>query len=268
MAHVLVIEDNPTNLDLMVYLLQAFGHTALAAHDGEHGLEILRQESPELILCDVQMPRLDGFGVARRLKNNPVWSRIPLVAVTALAMVGDRDKLLAAGFDGYIAKPIDPESFMEQVEAFLSNGPRPAPQPAPASTGADGRPATILVVDNSPINLDLARSRLEPFGYNVITAGSVREALEVLQHTSPDLILSDVHMPGKSGFELIKEVKADSHLRTIPFTFISSTVWRESDREQGLALGANAFILRPVEPDVLVARIEACLRPGKKTGGG
>lgn len=121
MARILVIEDNPTNLQLMVYLLQAFGHTSLEAVDGETGLELIRHELPDLVLCDIHLPGTDGFGVARELKGNPVLSIIPLVAVTASAMVGDRDRIISAGFNGYIAKPIAPETFVRQVEAFLPN---------------------------------------------------------------------------------------------------------------------------------------------------
>src|SRR5882762_7078629 len=119
-ARILIIEDNPTNLDLMTYLLNAFGYTTLTAQDGEEGLETARQEVPDLIICDIQLPTMDGREVARRLKRDPQLHRIPLLAVTALAMVGDRARLLAAGFDGYIAKPLSPETFVQEVEKFLA----------------------------------------------------------------------------------------------------------------------------------------------------
>lgn len=119
-ARILIIEDNPTNLDLMTYLLNAFGYTTLTAQDGEEGLEVTRQEVPDLIICDIQLPTMDGREVARRLKSHPQLQQIPLLAVTALAMVGDRARLLAAGFDGYIAKPLSPETFVEEVEKFLA----------------------------------------------------------------------------------------------------------------------------------------------------
>jgi CheY-like chemotaxis protein len=118
-AVVLVIDDNAANLDLMVYLLRAFRYDAIAAADGEHGVKLARQARPAAILCDVQMPRMDGFEVVRTLKADPLTRAIPVVAVTALAMVGDRDRILAAGFDGYITKPIAPETFVSQVEPFL-----------------------------------------------------------------------------------------------------------------------------------------------------
>lgn len=119
MARFLVIEDDPNNLELMSYLLRAFGHRVLTAVDGAAGLALVRLEAPDLIVCDVQLPKVDGRTVASQLKADPGLRCIPLVAVTALAMVGDREKVLAAGFDGYIAKPLDPETFVPQVESFL-----------------------------------------------------------------------------------------------------------------------------------------------------
>jgi len=118
-GRILVIEDNPQNLELMTYLLRAFGYTALTAANGEEGLGVVRRERLDLIICDIHLPRMDGYEVAYELKRDPMLRRIPLVAVTALAMVGDREKVLAAGFDGYIDKPIEPEIFVKQVESFM-----------------------------------------------------------------------------------------------------------------------------------------------------
>jgi len=118
-GRLLVIEDNPQNLELMSYLLRAFGHTVLAARNGAEGIEMARREMLDLIICDIHLPGVDGYEVAQHLKRHPVLRQIPLVAVTALAMVGDRDKVLAAGFDGYIDKPIIPEEFVTQIEAFM-----------------------------------------------------------------------------------------------------------------------------------------------------
>src|SRR5579859_911734 len=104
MARILVIEDNPDNLKLMIYLLRAFGHDTLEAVDGEQGIAIAVRELPDLITSDIQLPKVDGFEVARQLKRDARLARIPLLAVTALAMLGDREKVLAHGFDGYLPK--------------------------------------------------------------------------------------------------------------------------------------------------------------------
>jgi CheY-like chemotaxis protein len=118
-TRILVVEDNDTNRALMVYLLKAFGYDTLEAVDGKQGVDIARREQPELIVCDVQLPKLDGYGVVDQLKTDVALRDIPIVAVTAFAMVGDRNKILSAGFDGYIGKPIEPETFVAQLAAFL-----------------------------------------------------------------------------------------------------------------------------------------------------
>jgi two-component system cell cycle response regulator len=266
MTQILVIEDNPTNLELMGYLLRAYGHTVLTAVDGEEGLGVVRRQVPDLIVCDVQIPKFNGYEVATQLKNHPAFRKIPLIAVTALAMVGDRDKMLTAGFDGYISKPINPETFVREVEAYLDSPDNRPHNPVPHEASRvperppNPAPAIILVVDDSPLNRSLMQSTLGPFGYDVICAHSAEEALALMRQTLPDLILSDVHMPGRDGYALIKSIKADAHLRDIPFAFISSTFRPDQDRIMGLSLGALKFIMRPIEPQVLVAAIEDCLR--------
>jgi two-component system, cell cycle response regulator len=250
-ARVLIVEDNPTNCALMEYLLKASGHSVLTATNGSEGLAAARAYRPDIVLMDLQMPVMNGFDAVREMRRHAALARTPIVAVTAFAMVGDRDKILASGFDGYISKPIAPETFADQLMAFLS-------QPAVARP-----PRLILAVDNSPVNLAVIRSTLEPCGYEVAIAGTVDEALANARARRPDLILADVHMPGKSGYDLIEIIKGDTELKAIPFALITSTVWGAADKQLGLALGARAFIERPIEPADLVARIAACVGEDK-----
>jgi CheY-like chemotaxis protein len=118
-ARILVVEDNRNSNDLMCYLLRHFGHTVFSALDGQQGLEAAARERPDLIVMDLQMPRLGGFEAAGLLAADADLAAIPRVAVTAYAMLGDRERVLEQGFDGYIAKPIDPERFVEEVETFI-----------------------------------------------------------------------------------------------------------------------------------------------------
>ncbi len=127
MAKIMLIEDHPENRKLIVYLLEKSGYLVRTANTGEAGLEIALSESFDLIICDVHLPGIDGCEVAHRLKTNPLWRKIPLIAVTALAMVGDRDKLLLSGFDGYLSKPICPQIFIQQIESFLPQVESPHP---------------------------------------------------------------------------------------------------------------------------------------------
>ena len=261
MVRVLVIEDNPASLDLMIYLLKAFGHTPLSSRDGLEGIETAKRERPDLILCDIQLPGADGIEVCRQLKKDPAVRDIPIVAVTAYAMVGDRDKLLSEGFNGYLSKPINPETFITQVAPYFPGhkaGVQVKPTPIPIQTPPPNASGTILVVDNSPANVLLSRGMLEPFGYRIVEAQNVDEAMQRLAESSPDVILSDVHMPVKDGFDFIELVKANTGLRNIPFIFISSTMWAERERERAFSLGAAQFINRPIDPLSLIAEIEAC----------
>jgi two-component system, cell cycle response regulator len=263
-ARILVIEDNPTNLELMVYLLNAFNHMPLTARDGEEGLEAARRENPDLIICDIDIPNLNGYGVAKALKADPALNSIPLIAVTAFAMVGDKDKVLSAGFDGYISKPIEAETFVAQAEAFLSGNPSESPKTyletaAPVLREITRQHATVLAVDNLPANLLLIESILSPFGYNVLSAPTPREGLALAWQHTPDVIVSDVHMPGGDGYDFIRAIKAEPALRHIPFIFLSSTAWSDQSIQYGLSLGANRFLFRPIEPQMLLAEIETCL---------
>jgi len=271
-ARILIIEDNPANLDLMVYLLQAYGHTAQVARDGERGLETALDEAHDLILCDVHMPGMDGYEVARRIRSVPLMRRTPLVAVTALAMVGDRERVLEAGFDGYLAKPINPETFVSQVEGFLPkrlhSKPRAAEAGSSVETTAPAQPSSkrprVLIVDDAPANLYLLRSIFEPSGYIVFSSDNVDGALAIAREHRPDLILTDLHMPGRDGFDLVVAVKGDPQLRDIMVVIHSATVMSEKDREISLALGADAFLARPLEPQSLLTEVEARLNQRKE----
>ncbi|MBL0726460.1 response regulator [Piscinibacter sp. HJYY11] len=119
MARILIIEDNQANLELAQYLLEHSGHKVLLATDGQMGVAVARREKPELIICDLQMPVLDGYGVLEKLKLDAAIEGTPIVAVTAFSMSGDEEKVRMAGFDGYFSKPIEPETFVQQIEAFL-----------------------------------------------------------------------------------------------------------------------------------------------------
>ncbi len=118
-ARILLIEDNPQNRYLTRYLLERRGHEVFHAETGVEGLEAAARLRPDLILLDIQLPGMDGHAVASALKSDAQLRCIPVVAVTSYAMFGDREKCLAAGAEGYIEKPINPESFGVEIEQFL-----------------------------------------------------------------------------------------------------------------------------------------------------
>lgn len=124
---ILLIEDNPQNRYLATFLLVQYGYEMYQAETGTMGLEMAAEIRPDLILLDIQLPGMDGHAVARALKSNPQLKSIPIVAVTSYAMVGDREKCLEAGAEGYIEKPINPETFASEVEQFLPPSLRKSP---------------------------------------------------------------------------------------------------------------------------------------------
>lgn len=119
-ASILVVEDNEDNLTLIDYLLRAREFTPSLARTGADGLRLALAERPDLVLLDIRMPGMDGYEVAAAIKREPALTHTRVVAVTASAMVGDRERIVAAGFDGYIQKPIDPETFIETLRQFLA----------------------------------------------------------------------------------------------------------------------------------------------------
>jgi two-component system, cell cycle response regulator DivK len=121
---VLLIEDNEQNRYLLTFLLEQHGYSVVSAPDGRRGIELAKTISPKLILLDIQLPGMDGYAVARALRLHEALKITPIVAVTSYAMPGDREKAIESGCTGYIEKPINPESFIEEMELALPLGSR------------------------------------------------------------------------------------------------------------------------------------------------
>lgn len=117
---ILVIEDNEQNLYLMRFLLEKNGFVVIGAEDGRKGIEMALSCDPLAILLDIQLPQMDGYAVAAELKKHRYLDKVPIIAVTSYAMVGDRERILAAGASGYIEKPINPETFIAEIMQYLS----------------------------------------------------------------------------------------------------------------------------------------------------
>ena len=264
-ARILVVEDTSYSLQLMKYLLTAYGHTVLEAVTGEEAIELAAATDPDLVVMDLQLPGIDGFETMTAVRSAPGHETVPVIAVTSFAMVGDRDRALAAGFDHYLTKPIDPETFVDEINGLLPEMLRgvpaePAAERPAAAERATGTAASfsadILVLDDSLINQTLLRSILEPHGYRVRTASTVDGAIAAVDAVSPDLVLADVHVGGQSGVELLSHLRAVPVLTVVPFVFLSATTdWQDPI----LADGRVPVLLRPIEPSVLLDEVKALL---------
>ncbi len=119
MKRILVVEDNETNLYLIRFILEKSGYEVIEAREGAVGVELAVKEKPDLILMDIQLPDIDGLDVTKRIRASEADAEIPIIALTSYAMVGDKEKALAAGCTGYIEKPINPDTFIAEIEKFL-----------------------------------------------------------------------------------------------------------------------------------------------------
>ena len=126
-TRILVVEDDPPSLELALFLLDSAGYTTLSASDGGTGLQLALTAAPDMVLCDVQMPVLSGYSLVHQLRETTGWRRVPVVAISAFSMRGDRERALDAGFDGYLPKPIVPGTFVREVESYLEPGLRLSP---------------------------------------------------------------------------------------------------------------------------------------------
>ncbi|WP_374673676.1 response regulator [Ideonella sp.] len=265
---VLVVDDNAINLQLVSYLLQSAGCEVCAVDNGEQALAAL--EAPgdpfDVVLCDIQMPVMDGYEFARRVKSDARRRELPMVALTALAMVGDRERVMQSGFDAYLSKPIEPATFIETLRAVVPGLFAPsvdaaaaAPPPAPGSTPPRTTGQTILVVDDTVSNLELKQGMLQPLGFRVLTASTPDQALALARHERPDLIISDIGLGEGTGFDVIARVKAEPHLRDVPFVFLTATHWDEESQTRALAMGADRYLTRPIDTPVLIEEIRRLL---------
>jgi diguanylate cyclase (GGDEF)-like protein/PAS domain S-box-containing protein len=237
-------------MELMVYLLRAFGYTPLSASDGEAGVEAAKRERPDLIICDVHLPKLDGYGVVAALKSDPDTRDIPALAVTALAMVGDRERLLEAGFDSYIGKPIEPDTFVKQIESFLTGE---------MSTPSKNDIATILIVDDHVLNREFLMTLLGYGGYRLIEAANGAEGLKMALADKPDLVISDILMPNMDGYEFVTRMHEHPDTAEVPVIFYTATYREREALAVAQSCGVRWVLPKPSDPDVIMRTVQEAL---------
>ena len=119
MKRILVVEDNETNMYLIRFILEKSGYEVIEAREGAEGVELAIKNKPDLIIMDIQLPDIDGLEATKRIRASEADGDIPIIALTSFAMAGDRERALTAGCTGYIEKPINPETFMAEIEKYL-----------------------------------------------------------------------------------------------------------------------------------------------------
>src|SRR5512132_2436951 len=265
MARILVVEDSPDIRVLVRMLLEAGGHEVTTASDGRAGVEIARLERPDLVLMDLSLPVLSGWEAAKEIKEHPETASIPVVAVTAHAMHGDRERALAAGCDGFIPKPIDEETFEPLVRSYLRPAPQESPLPAPGEPVPETEPRVtepgrILDADDNDEVAQIIRNDLETEGHEAVVTRTLDEASSVAQEDRLfDLAIVDVMLGAESGYDLAADLVSRSG-EYLPVLLVTAG---EIDREKGFAAGADDFIAKPLDPAELGARARSLIRVGR-----
>ena len=239
---ILLVEDNTQNAYLATYLLERAGHRVVAAADGPTALERAAAEPPDVVLLDVQLPGMDGFAVLAALRALPALATTPVVAVTALALAGDRERILQAGFTGYIEKPIDPPSFVAAVDRFIA-------------ACARGDTRSIVIAADDAKSRYLLRVVLESGGFEVVEAADGTTALQLARARTPYAIVTDLLMPDMDGFRLIRECRKDPTLERVPIVVYTATYTTPADADLVMDLGATRFLVKPLEPKALLSAL-------------
>ncbi|MCU0691292.1 MAG: response regulator, partial [Polyangiaceae bacterium] len=244
---ILAVDDDRILRRLYERVLGEVGYEVLLAEDGEDAWTKLPAFGPDVIISDVEMPRMDGYELCRRVKEYPQWAQTPFIVCSSLS--GGRDVMRAfeSGTDDYLIKPINEDELLSRVAEML------------ASIELGGREA-ILVVDDSRIVRNLVRGGLVKQGFEVEMACDGQDALERLaaMEVKPSIILSDFEMPRMNGFELGMALRGDPATKSIPLLVMSA---RDDRRYRSLmkTAGAVGYIGKPFEPDKLVALVERVL---------
>jgi two-component system cell cycle response regulator len=263
-ARILIIEDNQANMDLVTYLLQAFGHQPLCASDGAMGVEMAQRELPDLILCDLHLPKIDGLGVVARLRADPATRNIPILAASALPVTDGCAALRRAGFTGCLPKSLEPDVLLPSLESFLPEHLRaggmpakaaPVPVPSSAQPAPVHARARVLLLDAAPENAGLVAAILAHTGYTVSTASNPMDAGVLLDGHAFDLVLCELGLLEAGRLSFLADA-----LEMAPG--LPVLVIRPDDEDDLGNLGAGrrrGILSHPIDPQQLVAAIDALL---------
>jgi putative nucleotidyltransferase with HDIG domain len=242
---ILIVDDSPTIRFGLKRDLGQMGAIVTEASDGHEGLNIVNSEDFDLIITDIEMPRMDGFTFCHKLKTHQTKNSIPVIILSSKEKEEDIELGFKVGAASYIIKSNAKHDLRARVKEILDK-----------NSLLRGR--TVLVVDDSVSIRNLIEKALTKAGFNVVSAENGQKALALLDKYTPDMILSDLHMPELDGFGLCKSVHADKNLSKIPFIIMSSDGDRATMRRL-LQYGASAYLVKPFNIDQLVVTAERFL---------
>ncbi len=258
-ARILVVDDHPTTAATLARAIsQSFsGVEVISATNGKLALEQVRESTVDLVITDMMMPDMNGLELLEKLQSHPAGRPAYTILITAYDIPGLKETARRLKVNETIIKPIRPERICQAVEKFLQDMNHAR---APERSEGVHPPFKILIADDISDNVSLLSRYLEKEGYGFVAAANGLETLEKTRSEMPDLILLDVNMPGKDGFEVLREIRADPVIDHIPVIILTAARPDPSDMQYGLNLGADDYVTKPFDRRELLARIHSKLR--------
>jgi len=252
---ILIVEDDPTAIHLLMNILQKAGYQVEVATDGYAGLSKLRECDPQVILCDIVMPRLDGFAFCREVRK--FNAKVFIIIISSSVEV--KDLLSVLGAQASIPKPVNNEMLLETINTLIGPGQavreEPAAESSPPLTDQQkniGFGKKVLVVEDEGIIAELFKNILERLGFQVTIAVNGQEGLKVVAAQRVDLIITDVLMPVMDGYIFCKELKMSKEFAQTPIVVISG---RRKMKEAFVDIGVKEFLMKPFGPEDILKKI-------------
>lgn len=258
---IVLIEDEETLANLLRAKLQRAGYDVKTAGDGMTGLDLIRSLKPDLVLLDLLLPRLSGFGILEKLTEEHFLPDLPIMIISNSGQPVEIDRALKMGVKDYAVKVnFDPAEVLEKVNRFFEENPA-----LPVSSGAPRAPAAksagaILIIEDDLFLVDLLEQKFLQENYTAYRAIDVEQARESLTSQLPDVILLDIVLPGTDGFAFLKELKENPEWKRIPVIIISN-LGQQEEMQRGLQLGAQDYIIKAhATPAEIVAKVRGIIQ--------
>jgi len=254
---ILIVEDDPTAIHLLTNILQKAGYQVEVATDGYAGLSKLRECSPQVVLCDIVMPRLDGFAFCREVRK--IDTQVTIIIISSSVEV--KDLLSVLGAQASIPKPVNHELLLDTIKNIIGPGQAVSEEPAVFSSPPPsdqqkniGFGKRVLIVDDEESIGESFQRVLERLGFQVTIAANGQEGLKAVAVQKIDLIITDVLMPVMDGYTFCKELKKSKEFSNIPIVIISG---RRKMEEAFMGLGINSFLSKPFSPEEILVKVSA-----------
>jgi hypothetical protein len=253
MPSILIVEDDPMISEIYQRKFSDVGFRVFSVETGEQALAVAKKEELDVVLCDLIMPRMDGFEVIEALRKSDRNQNTKIIISSNINEKEDRDKALALGADGFIVKSeFTPSELVDEINKFLNKSESVAKN--------QEKSKRILLIEDEEVFIEIFGKRLQDAGYEVVSASNGAWGIKEAMEGKFDLIILDMVMPAMSGKEVVEKLKAEDGTRNIPIVVFSASVDQESQKEVE-GMGIEAFFLKTqLTPSTLVGKIDEILR--------